>query len=161
MKRNYHITVNEQFDFVFNENDVVMLDVHPLNNEQLHVLRDNTSHIISVVKRNFQDKSYEINIGLEKYHITIQNTLDILIKDLGFTLKNEVHSKELNAPMPGIILDIIVHKGDLIKKGDPMVILEAMKMENTLNAPADGKIKSVYFSKGESVEKGALLIEME
>lgn len=161
MKKNYHITVNEQFNFVFDENDIVGLDIQSLKKEQLHVIHKNASHNISVVTSDFNSKSYEINIGHEKYDITLQDNLDILIKKLGFTHGNDTLSNELKAPMPGIILDITVKKGEIIKKGDPMVILEAMKMENTLNAPTDGKIKSIHFSKGESVEKGALLIEME
>jgi len=161
MKRNYHITVNEEFNFDFNENDLVKLDIQSLKNEQLHVIHNNASCIISVVKSDFQSRNYEINIGSEKYHITVQNNLDALIKKLGFTHGSDTLSNELKAPMPGIILDITAKKGETIKKGDPLVILEAMKMENTLNAPTDGKIKSIHFSKGQSVEKGALLIEME
>ncbi|MBL4745285.1 MAG: acetyl-CoA carboxylase biotin carboxyl carrier protein subunit [Flavobacteriaceae bacterium] len=161
MKKDFHITVNEQFEFDFNEDDLGVLDILPLKNNHLHVLHQNVSKVFSIVKSDFQSKYYEINIGSVYYHITLEDTLAIHIKKLGFSLKKEVFSKELKAPMPGIILDITVKEGTLIKKGDPMVILEAMKMENTLNAPADGIIKSIYFSKGESVEKGTILIDME
>jgi len=161
MKKDYHITVNKQFDFNLNENDLVNLNIPSLKKDRLHVLVNNTSHKISVTKKDFHAKKYSIKIGSEDYDITLEDNLDLLIKKLGFTLENDSLSNELKAPMPGFILDITATEGQVIKKGDPLVILEAMKMENTLNAPNSGKIKSVHISKGESVEKGTLLIKME
>ncbi len=63
----------------------------------------------------------------------------------------------LNAPMPGMIISYTKNVGDEVKKGDTIVILEAMKMENALPAPADGVIKSINFKSGDSVPKGAVL----
>jgi pyruvate carboxylase subunit B len=63
----------------------------------------------------------------------------------------------LLAPMPGMIVKYIVKEGDMVKKGDAVVILEAMKMENALTSPCDGKIKSVKFTSGDTVAKGAVL----
>ncbi|MBU3948750.1 MAG: pyruvate carboxylase subunit B [Proteobacteria bacterium] len=63
----------------------------------------------------------------------------------------------LNAPMPGMIISYSKNVGDEVKKGDTVVILEAMKMENALPAPADGIIKSINFKSGDSVPKDAVL----
>ena len=63
--------------------------------------------------------------------------------------------------IPGTILNVFVKKGDVLKKGDPLVILEAMKMRNEVDMPRDGKIKSVNVSEGEKVPKGHLIVEIE
>ena len=63
----------------------------------------------------------------------------------------------IKAPMPGNILDVKVKVGDTVKAGDPVVILEAMKMENPIPAPKAGKITSVNAVKGSSVEAGTVL----
>ncbi len=63
----------------------------------------------------------------------------------------------LLAPMPGMIVKYVAGEGDTVKKGDTVVILEAMKMENALTSPADGVVKGVKFGTGDSVAKGAVL----
>jgi biotin carboxyl carrier protein len=67
----------------------------------------------------------------------------------------------MKAPMPGLVLDIKVATGDVIKKGDAVVVLEAMKMENNLKSPGDGTVKKVSVNKGQAVEKNQVLIEFE
>ena len=67
----------------------------------------------------------------------------------------------VKSPLPGIILDIKVNVGDEVKKGQTVIILEAMKMENSINADKDGKITAINVSKGESVLEGTDLIIIE
>ena len=64
---------------------------------------------------------------------------------------------KVNAPMPGTILDVRVQNGAKVKKGNVLVILEAMKMENEIQAPCDGTVTSVCVKKGDSVETQALI----
>ena len=67
----------------------------------------------------------------------------------------------VKSPLPGVILDIKVKEGDVVKKGQTVIILEAMKMENSINADRDGKITSIKVSKGESVLEGTDLVIIE
>jgi biotin carboxyl carrier protein len=67
---------------------------------------------------------------------------------------------KINSPMPGSILKINVAKGDTIKKGQSLLILEAMKMENDIKAPADGKVVDVKVAQGDCVTLGQTLIEV-
>ncbi|HKK20377.1 MAG TPA: biotin/lipoyl-containing protein, partial [candidate division Zixibacteria bacterium] len=69
--------------------------------------------------------------------------------------------KLIKAPMPGLILEVKVQPGDVVKKNQPIMIVEAMKMENIIKAPADGTIKTVHISNGQSVEKDMKLVEFE
>ena len=75
---------------------------------------------------------------------------------------DNLSAKKLNhikAPMPGLVLSILVEEGKEVKKGDALIILEAMKMENILKSPADGIVKKIAVKKGVPVEKNQLLIE--
>ncbi|MGO4984968.1 acetyl-CoA carboxylase biotin carboxyl carrier protein subunit, partial [Collinsella sp. Sow4_E3] len=67
----------------------------------------------------------------------------------------------IQSPLPGIILDIRCKEGDTVKKGQTLMILEAMKMENNILASADGKVSQVLVHKGDSVLEGANLIVIE
>ena len=67
----------------------------------------------------------------------------------------------LLSPMPGLVISYHVNVGDPVKKGDPVLVLEAMKMQNILYAPMDGKVKSLPNAVGASVAKDALLCEIE
>ncbi|MEW6443481.1 MAG: biotin/lipoyl-containing protein [bacterium] len=64
------------------------------------------------------------------------------------------------APMPGIILSVLVREGQAVTAGDPMLVLEAMKMENEIHAPRSGTVKSVLVHKGAEVRQGTPLIEL-
>jgi biotin carboxyl carrier protein len=68
--------------------------------------------------------------------------------------------EKVEAPMPGTILSIAVKTGDVVKKGQVLVVLEAMKMENEIVSPVDGKIVAVGVSKGDSVNPGDLLVQI-
>lgn len=70
-------------------------------------------------------------------------------------------ASELKAGMPGKIIEIFVKPGDEVKAGKPLLIMEAMKMENEMRAAQDVKIKEICIKQGDSVESGALLIKFE
>jgi biotin carboxyl carrier protein len=69
--------------------------------------------------------------------------------------------KEIKAPMPGLVLNVLVNAGDTVDKDTPLLILEAMKMENVIKAASSATVKKVNATKGVPVEKGAVLIEFE
>jgi len=70
-------------------------------------------------------------------------------------------SGSLAAPMPGRVIKLFVETGAKVKKGQPLLILEAMKMEHTITAPADGTVKEIHYAAGEQVLEGAELIRVE
>lgn len=67
----------------------------------------------------------------------------------------------IKSPLPGVILNINVNVGDTVKKGDTIIILEAMKMENSIKADRDGKIIEINVKQGESVLEGTVLVTIE
>jgi glutaconyl-CoA/methylmalonyl-CoA decarboxylase subunit gamma len=70
-------------------------------------------------------------------------------------------SREVIAPMPGRILTVACTPGQAVQKGTPLIVMEAMKMQNELSAKADHVVRAVHVTSGDSVERGALLIELE
>lgn len=70
-------------------------------------------------------------------------------------------AKRITAFIPGTIRDIHVKQGQSVQKGDPLLVLEAMKMKNSIKSLIDGKIKSIYVVSGKSVAKNELLVEFE
>ena len=93
--------------------------------------------------------------------MAISDHLDLLIDKMGFALSSSKDVGMIEAPMPGLILDINVRVGQAVNEDDPLLILEAMKMENVITSPRDGIIKNVSVEKGEAVDKNHVLIEFE
>ena len=158
---NFKVSVNSEKELDISSENLSNLDAIKTNEQSSHVLYENTSYIAKIVKKNFANKSYQVMINNKSYHVKIFNELDHLIKDMGFSIGSSKHIDVIKAPMPGLILEINVEVGQTVKEDDPLLILEAMKMENVLTSPRDGIIKSITAEKGSAVEKNALLIEFE
>ncbi|TAG84164.1 MAG: acetyl/propionyl/methylcrotonyl-CoA carboxylase subunit alpha [Betaproteobacteria bacterium] len=75
--------------------------------------------------------------------------------------EDEAHAGHLTAPMPGSVVSVLVKAGDKVAKGQPLIIMEAMKMEHTIVAPFEGKVEAVYFAAKEQVKEGAELVALE
>lgn len=92
--------------------------------------------------------------------VDVRDEQDLLLDRLGFKTAAEIGEGQLNAPMPGKILELLVKEGDKVELGDPVAILEAMKMENELKAPVSGTIASIMVAEGDSLEKNAEILEI-
>ena len=161
MSNSYKVSVNKKYNFELSIEDLNSLDIKPTNTSHLHVLKDNQPFKAKILKSNFHKKEYEIRVKKSKYKVVITDKLDALIKEMGFSLGNAKQVNNLKAPMPGLILEIHVKPGQEVKEGDPLLILSAMKMENSFASSRDGIIKSVHVKKDDAIEKGQLLIEFE
>ena len=84
-----------------------------------------------------------------------------LLDKMGMSVKAGAASGDINAPMPGKVLQVLVKEGESVEEGQPLVVLEAMKMENVIKAAANGTVTVVQAAEGQAVEKGALLVGFE
>jgi biotin carboxyl carrier protein len=134
-------------------------DFLKINEYQFHILYNNKSYNVDVIKLNPEEKTMTVKINSVKFNLTLKDKYDELLHNLG--LDNLVAKKvaDIKAPMPGMVLNILVNEGDTVKKGDTLIILEAMKMENSLKSPTDGVIKKIIANKGTAVEKNQILIQ--
>jgi biotin carboxyl carrier protein len=114
-----------------------------------------------ILKENTIDQSYIIKINGEISTIRLIKQVEKTIEKLGIQKSSQKNINILKAPMPGLILDVAVKESDLVKKGDPVIILEAMKMENILSSPVDGKVKEIKVNPQQTVEKNNILIKFE
>ena len=103
----------------------------------------------------------EFRMNGTRYRVEVKNEQDILLERLGFRKAISAVSGEIKAPMPGKILELLVSLNDEIKPGDPVVILEAMKMENELKSPESGIVSKIHIHEGDSVEKNQPILEIE
>lgn len=109
---------------------------------------------------NIELKQVVLRVNNQTYTAEIKEPLDQLLEKMGLNLQAGKKAEAIKAPMPGLILKILVEPGQEIKKGDPVLVLEAMKMENVFKAAGDAQVKNILVQPGQAVEKGAVLIEL-
>ncbi|MBT8232722.1 MAG: biotin/lipoyl-binding protein [Saprospiraceae bacterium] len=137
------------------------LDISKSKDGQIHILSNDQSYHAEILSVNTFDKSITLMLNNRKYDFLIEDSLDQLIDKMGLSKVDNLISKEVKAPMPGLILDIMVEKGQTVKQGDSLLILEAMKMENVIKAEADVTIQDIKLKKGDTVEKNEVIIVLE
>ena len=160
MEANFKVVVNKIYNFNLSGNDARKFDVLS-SNSIAHVISDHQSKTVEILKSDCLKRDYIVKVNGNRYTIHIENELDALISEMGLSLTEHIETSEIEAPMPGLIIDVIVAERQEVKKGDFLCVLEAMKMENTLLSPRDGVIKTIKIEKGQTVDKGAVLIEFE
>jgi biotin carboxyl carrier protein len=136
-------------------------DVLEVKEGSFHILRDSKSYLLEVIKADHNEKAFTVSVNGNKYQLSVKDKFDELLKSLGMDSMKSSKVNEIKAPMPGLVLDIRVSEGDEVKKGDAILVLEAMKMENILKSPSDGKVKKINVKKGQAVEKNQVMIMFE
>ncbi|MGB3080967.1 MAG: acetyl-CoA carboxylase biotin carboxyl carrier protein subunit [Saprospiraceae bacterium] len=157
----------ERFEMTANEsgaNQSAMADhIHMMSQaEGMYKFQDgNKFHQINVIGYDKDSHTYSIEMEGQLKQVRIYHELDLMIEKMGL---NTIHSKKLSlmeAPMPGLVTIIKVAAGDHVDKGTPLLILEAMKMENVIAAPHDAIIKEIKVNIGQAVDRGFPLVEFE
>ena len=161
MKNNYKVKVNNSLDFNLTDGEIKALDIVDTNNSKFHILQNNTPFNGTIIKSDFNRKKYTIAINNNHYEVAIVDELDALIAKMGFEIGKTKKVNVIKAPMPGLVLDINVKVGDTVKEDETLLILEAMKMENSITSPRDGIIDSISVNKGDAIDKGTLLIKFK
>jgi biotin carboxyl carrier protein len=167
----YHATINgtkkidiewdgKQAELVL-DGKTISADILSQSASSSHWILNNKSYNVEVVQLNRENKELTVKVNGTSYQVQLKDRFDDLLKSLGMEGSGVKKLKDLRAPMPGLVLDIMAQEGQTVDKDTPLVILEAMKMENVIKSPASGVVKKVSASKGQAVEKNAVLIEFQ
>ncbi len=141
--------------------EAVAWDLIEVREGSFHIIKDNKSYNATLISYNPEDKTMVLNVNGNDYEIAIKDKNDLLLQQLGISAKSSSAVQSIKAPMPGLIINVSVNAGDEVKKGDTLLILEAMKMENVIKSPRDGKIKKVNVQLRNPVEKNQVMLEFE
>ncbi len=142
-------------------NSEFILDSVKNNQHSFHILYKHKSYNINIITVDTEEKTVSLKINNTAHTIKLTEEIDLLLNKMGIKSKSKQFKKELKAPMPGLIVNIPVKKGDKINQGETLLVLEAMKMENNLKAEHDVAIKEIPVKEGNSVEKNEVLIVFE
>ncbi|HQQ93418.1 MAG TPA: acetyl-CoA carboxylase biotin carboxyl carrier protein subunit [Bacteroidia bacterium] len=134
-------------------------DLLRISSYEYHLILGQQSLSIELLRLNPEDKTLQLRINAKRVQVKLRDKYDELLHSLGLDEINQKKANDIKAPMPGMVLNVLVKDGDTVKKGDAILVLEAMKMENILKSPSDGIIKKVAISKGTAVEKNQLLVQ--
>lgn len=121
---------------------------------------DGKTVVIEVLAVDLALKTMTIRQQHVKYDLVFKDNLDLVLDKMGIKRSVDTISTDIKAPMPGKVIGVMVKPGDAVTKGDGILILEAMKMENVLKAERDCVIKEILVTVGVNVEKAQVLVEL-
>ncbi|CCG99799.1 biotin/lipoyl attachment domain-containing protein [Fibrella aestuarina BUZ 2] len=133
-------------------------DLSKLGERTYHIIRDHQSYSVEVLAIDATTKTVRLKINGNVHEVQVKDRFDLLLEKMGMSNAAASKVNDIKAPMPGLIVGISVQPGDTVSKGDTVLILEAMKMENVIKAPGDGTVQAIKVEKGARVEKGQVLV---
>jgi biotin carboxyl carrier protein len=165
--------------YVLTDGEEAVFDVE-FGSDTIHVSRDGISYPVDVSRNEFKpyihllidNKSYLLSTSVngdlvdvetlkKGYRFEVVNEKKKELERLGLRKKKAVRKKDIHAPMPGLIVRIEVEVGQEVERGQGIVIVEAMKMENELKAAGKGVVKEILVSDGQKVNQNELLVVIE
>ena len=136
------------------------LDIVKDQNGGYHLIHDDKSYNMSIISFDMGEGKMRISVNDEIFNVQVKDSVRVRVDELGLSDLHQSVEEFIVAPMPGLVLGVMVRAGEEVKKGDTLLILEAMKMENVIAAPHDAHIEEVYIKNGISVEKSEKLIKL-
>jgi len=165
----FKIKVNNEYFFnldkkgkdVHLNDEKLKLDISSISDRESHVIYKDRSFNVSIVELNKETKKCSLKVNGNRYEVEAEDHFDQLLKQLGMDSLATNKIAEIKAPMPGLVLSILVEEGNEINKGDGILVLEAMKMENILKSSTGGTIKKILVKQGDKVEKNQVLVQFK
>lgn len=153
--------IANDFHFSFDPETVDKTDIIRRSAAEYHLVMDQQSVSARVLESDGTGKKLKVEVEGETFHIEIKDALDQVLDNMGFSKVSSKHIKEIKAPMPGLVIGISVQEGQEVKEGDRILVLEAMKMENSILIHNPARIKRIAVQAGQAVEKGQVLVELD
>jgi biotin carboxyl carrier protein len=124
---------------------------------EAHIIYGNRSFRVVLEKQEGND--YTLRVNGKRMQVQTKDKLALLLESMGLSNATEQKINLVKAPMPGLVLRVLVEPGQKVSKGDPLLVLEAMKMENMIKSPGDAVVSAIKANLGQAVEKNQVLIE--
>ncbi len=160
----YITTVNdEEFIIEIDHDDEIMVNGVRYDIDFQQLMEDGNELSLILNKRSLEavaeerDGVWNVLTSGELYSVKVQDEYSYRLAQARGEDTQDTGDAAIKSPMPGLIVSVVVEEGDAVAKGDKVVILESMKMENELRAPRAGVIGRISVAAGDSVEKGQVL----
>lgn len=137
------------------------LDIVKVRENYYSIVYENKSFTGEVLQVDRRSGTMLIRVNNNRYEVRVKDKFDLLLEKMGMNVNHTGRANTVRAPMPGLIVDMKIKEGDVVQLHDPLVVLEAMKMENVIKSPGAGIIKSVHVTQGQNVEKNQVLVELD
>jgi len=156
---------DQQLDLVIEGENLIIAGesqdfvVDQIKENTYNIILNNRSYRLFI--ESIEDNKYTLQVNGSSHEITVKDERDLLLDSYGIADHKQSIEKEVRAPMPGLVLDVLVKQGDVVPAGKGLLVLEAMKMENELKASTAGKVARIHVNPGDPVAKGDLLLELD
>lgn len=161
----YSAIVNDSFEFqdIDAENSIVAgkkieWDLQKLGHHKYSIIYNGKVFNAEVLLIDREACQVSIKINGRIYNSTYSDEYQQLLQKMGIGTSSNPTQPELKAPMPGMVIKVLAVTGQQIKKGDPLLILEAMKMENIIKAASDCSVTAIHIRAGDKVEKNQVIM---
>ena len=156
----YLVHIGER-SYGVSEADLAGLDLIETKANHYHLLHEGHGYQVTFRGTSDDGKRVYLRVNERDYEVEIADAVDQLVQQMGLNKLNDQTGKDVYSPMPGLILEVLVSPGQESEAGTPLLILEAMKMENVIKSDGAGTVKEIAVAKGQAVDKRQLLIEIE
>lgn len=148
------------YEFSFTPEELQAVSITEAGPQRYHLLEQQQSATVQLLESEPGGKKQKLEVEGETFAVEIRDALDQVVEQMGYSTGVQKQVKQIKAPMPGLILEISAEEGMELEEGGKLLILVAMKMENSITIGSAAKIKTVHVKVGQAVEKGQLLIEL-
>jgi biotin carboxyl carrier protein len=129
-----------------------------LGDGRFSLIKDNMPYIVNISKN---DDGYQVRVAGDLFHVQVEDERTRKVKELVKAASGGHGEKTIKAPIPGLVIKIQSAVGDIIKEGDGLLILEAMKMENIIKAPYNCEVLEIAVKESDTVNQNQVLIKIK
>jgi biotin carboxyl carrier protein len=144
---------------IFEWDDFPWVDAVEHEDGNYLLLHNQKKFVVKLLETDSNGRPTKVQVNGRSFQIKVKNDLDLLIDTMGLNSKSKAKMEIIQAPMPGLIVNILCETGQSVAKGDSLLVMEAMKMENIIKSPGNGIIHKIYIAKGQTVNKNQTLLE--